>query len=102
MKILIKNKYKKDFKTREAGERLRNEIISSLKSGEKVLIDFEEVMVASISFFDEGFAKLNLTTNEIEMITIKNIFRRDLEVLKTVCQDRKFKIEKASIIVRLT
>ena len=56
MEIIIKNEFKDDFKTRPAGEKLRIRILSSLEKEESIILDFREITIASVSFFDEGFA----------------------------------------------
>lgn len=93
MKIIICEDFKNDFTTREAGEKLRKLIV---QADEKVELDFINIKIASASFFDEGIAKLVLegwSSEKVkEMISFKNIFSRDLELLKSVCTGRDLKI----------
>lgn len=89
MKILIKDEFKNDFTTRIAGEKLRKMILAAKG---KVTLDFEGVKIASASFFDEGIAKLGLEGWDSEKvkqsITFKNMFNKDLELLKSVSKTR--------------
>ncbi len=92
MKIIIKERFKNDFTTREAGEQLRKMILSS---SEKIIIDFADVKIASASFFDEGIAKLahegwnkQDLDSRIEFI---NIFSKDLELMHDTCLTRGIK-----------
>lgn len=93
MKIVIESEFKDDFTTRVAGERLRKMIIQST---DKVVLDFINVKIASASFFDEGIAKLGndgWSSKKIkETISFENIFKKDLELLKSVCLGRNIEI----------
>lgn len=90
--ISIRNDFKQDHTSREAGEKLR---LLILESRECITIDFSEVVIASASFFDEGIAKLideSWTKKDFEKkIVLKNIFRRDLQLLVTTCEIRGIK-----------
>lgn len=97
MNINIKKTFEDDFTTRVAGERLRNLI---LKANDTVSLDFENLKVASASFFDEGLAKLAKNGWKKEdyenKLTLKNIYKMDLKLLASTCKARgvspKFKI----------
>ena len=78
--------------TREGGEKLRFLIQENLKNGNKITLDFKETPIASVSFWDEGIAKLitkELNFEEIKKrVTFKNVLKRDWEVLEMVCKGR--------------
>lgn len=93
MNILIKEVFKDDFTTRDAGEKLR---LLILGSNDKVTLDFKDIKIASASFFDEGIAKLAFENwkkvdfeNKIEFI---NIFSNDLVLIKNTCKVRGIKL----------
>lgn len=52
--------YGTDFGTRDMGQKLREKLLSLIKSGEKVVFDFTGVNVVSNAFADECIAKLLL------------------------------------------
>ena len=91
--IIIKEDFKDDYISREAGEKLRNIIISLDKNYEGIEIDFSGITIASTSFFDEAFAKLvdygwnrNKLFKKVSMI---NIDPRDEIVLEKMLENRK-------------
>lgn len=94
MIIVIKDKFKDDYTTRVAGEKLRKMIENTT---EKIILDFSNMKIASASFFDEGIAKLsekNWDSNKVNAFLIfENLFKRDKELLISVCQNRNIKIE---------
>lgn len=90
--ITIRDAFPDDRITRIAGERLRNMILDATAGGEKLEIDFGNAVIASTSFFDEGFAKLTQQgwTEEIlsSRIVLKNIHRNDERVLWGMFRNR--------------
>ena len=52
--------YGTDFGTRDMGQKLRQELLTLINAGEKVILDFTGVNVVSNSFADECIAKLLL------------------------------------------
>jgi glycine cleavage system pyridoxal-binding protein P len=94
VKIIIKDMFKDDYTTRIAGEKLRKMIG---KTTEKMILDFSNIKIASASFFDEGIAKLgeeNWDSNKVNaLLVFENLFKRDKELLKSVCENRNIKIE---------
>ena len=52
--------YGTDFGTRDMGQKLREKLLSLIKSDEKIVLDFTGVNVVSNSFADECIAKLLL------------------------------------------
>lgn len=73
--------------TRIGGEKLRNKILEGYLE-----IDFNHRPVASVSFLDEGIAKLILegwTPQEMQTrLKIKNIHARDMNILKDLIEER--------------
>ena len=58
MKIVLEEKYQKRTITREDGEKI-NKLINELWGKEdKIIIDFSNILIASVSFLDEAFGKL--------------------------------------------
>lgn len=94
MKINIKSDFKEDYISRGAGETLRHKIANAIRRKEKLEIDFSEVVVASISFFDEAFAKLAgdgfYRSVFNQLIKLKNLHPRDLELFESLCKKRGF------------
>ena len=93
VKLRIKEKFSKDYITREAGEKLRKMIC---QASPPIELDFEELKVASSSFFDEGIAKLSLEGFDAkwvnENITFLNLHKLDAALLKQVCLARGIKL----------
>ena len=92
MRINIKENFPNDYISREAGEKLREEILKYSKEKEAIHIDFNQVQIASTSFMDEAFAKLALegwTEKEFnQRVRLENMDSRDEKVLKQVCKYR--------------
>jgi hypothetical protein len=61
-------------------------------------IDFEGLKIASTSFFDEGFAKLadeGWTSEKLaSLVTLKNIYPRDKEILDDLFSRRASRVSK--------
>lgn len=96
MKIIqIKKEFRNDYISREAGERLRRMILQVTKNKETVEIDFGGLLVASTSFFDEGFAKLAFEgwtqKNFDSHIRLKSLDPKDHGILKKLCLNRSMK-----------
>ncbi|MFH1654928.1 MAG: STAS-like domain-containing protein [Pseudomonadota bacterium] len=95
VKIYIKKDFEGDWITRQSGERLRNMIVEASKKNEIVELDFTGVVIASTSFFDEGFAKLvdeGWTFEDLKSkIKFENMNNRDWNVLIEICKNRKMK-----------
>ena len=91
--LVIKDIFKQDYITREAGEELRTLILENYNNKQETTLDFSDIIIASTSFFDEGIAKLALegwdkkTYNKF--IIIKDINRMDMEVLNKMLKYRK-------------
>jgi len=95
--INISIEFKKDYISREAGERLRNIILEAKKEQTVLTLDFQGIIIASTSFFDEGIAKLvdenwnKKTLNQY--VTFKDLNPHDKKVLNTVCKYRGLELE---------
>lgn len=91
-RINIRREFASDFISREAGERLRQLILEAAEGDNSIEIDFGGKIIASTSFFDEGFAKLaeyGWTREKLfSIIKLKNINERDLEVLSDLFDKR--------------
>jgi len=91
-RISIKDQFADDRITRVAGEKLRHVILEADGNGEKIEIDFSDVVIASTSFLDEGIAKLALegwSKEKIdEQVHLKKIHRLDLKVLNQIRKSR--------------
>lgn len=85
-RISIKEQFKDDHVTRDAGEKLRLMILNAAKSGTPIELDFAGLIIGSASFFDEGIVKLlseGWDKNKLsQTLLLKNINKRDLEVLE--------------------
>lgn len=105
MNILIRDFFKDDYITRQAGEKLRLIIVDSIMKKEKLILDFNELIIASTSFFDEGFAKLVDEKISLEdffnFIVLKDLNKNDLKVLRQVSDYRGFAIEQKNTSWRL-
>ncbi len=90
--INIKKEFSGDYITRVAGERLRNIILDAVARGEVVELDFTGAVVASTSFFDEGFAKLADFEWDKEKfrssISIVGMNSRDEKLMREICAGR--------------
>ena len=92
LKINIQSEFKEDWISREAGERLRVMILKADQGGEIIQVDFGNKMIASTSFFDEGFAKLvqsHWTQKDLATkIRLLNIHPKDRLILTALCKNR--------------
>jgi len=94
MIISIKESFSDDFTSREAGEKLRNLILNSKT---KVIIDFQNLQIASASFFDEGLAKLVEhgwgDKDFREKMELQNIFHKDLALFHKILELKGIKLK---------
>lgn len=100
MNIIISEVFKDDYISRQAGEKLRLMIVAAIKEKKKLVLDFNNLIVASTSFFDEGFAKLvdeKINENDFfDYIVLKDLNKNDAKVLKQVSDYREFQIERSN------
>lgn len=98
MKILIKDFFKDDYISRAAGEKLRLLIVDMINKKNELELDFDDLIIASTSFFDEGIAKLKdekiATEDFFTFIKFKNLNKNDQKVLQKVAQHRGFSLER--------
>jgi len=84
---------KEDRMTRDGGERLRHLILERARQHELIELDFKKIPIASVSFWDEGVAKLLVegwTQDELrERLRLVNAHPRDLEILERLISSRK-------------
>lgn len=86
--ITIKlNKYGESLGTREIGGKLREEVLSFIKNGHKVIFDFSDINIISSAFADELFGKLYVSIGE-------NVFKDNIKI-------NNFKDEKAKELIIL-
>ncbi len=87
--------FKQDYISPAAGEKLRTRILDARQSGEKVVIDFSGVVIASTSFFDEGFAKLAEHGWSKDMfdsfLELRGLNHLDRKVFDEMCRNRGLK-----------
>lgn len=95
MRINLKKEFAEDYISRDAGEKLRNQILEIAKTGEKAVLDFSGLVIASTSFFDESIAKLAQAGWDDEALTCRigllSIHPRDKDLLISLCKKRGFK-----------
>lgn len=85
MIIHIKTNFPNDYTTRQAGEKLKEMILSC--ENDKIILDFKGLKVASASFFDEAIGKLS--ENDLKKLSVSNIYKLDYLLLQQVCHVRK-------------
>jgi hypothetical protein len=91
MKILIKKICGKRTATRDDGKKI-NEILTKKWNKEQILdVDFDSVLVASVSFMDEAFGKLALRYTKEDLqrkLKFKNIVDYDRALLNDILYSR--------------
>lgn len=71
----------KNVVSREDGKKVHDLIVAQWNSAEKIKIDFGNVLIASVSFFDEIFGRLafeysrNELTSKIQVVNIQDFDR---------------------------
>ena len=90
--------YGTDFGTRDMGQKLRQEILPLINSGEKVVLDFTDVRVVSNSFADECIAKLllEMPLDELKKHTTFRGLNPLAERSVLVALQRRYKVIKDS------
>ncbi len=96
MIITIKDSFFNDFKTREAGEKLRQMILIHLKTEDVIELDFSQIEIASISFIDEFLVKLftveKIRPKDWSKLKIVNMNTFDKKLALKMLQDSKTKV----------
>ncbi len=67
MVIKLKHICKKQTITREDGKIINDKIVSSWNEENLIIIDFENILIASVSFVDEAFGKLTFVYSKAEL-----------------------------------
>lgn len=86
--------YGTDFGTRVMGQKLRQELLALINSGEKVVLDFTGVNVVSNSFADECIAKLllDMPLDELKRCTTFKGLNPLAEKSVLVALQRRYKV----------
>ena len=90
-KIDIKEFCGKNIVTRDDGKKVRDLIVDNWNNVDKIKIDFGNVLVASVSFFDEIFGPLALKYSRSELIDkiiMENIQEYDRALLNDILRSR--------------
>lgn len=77
--------------TGEDGQKIQKVIIDSWDDEDKITINFNNILIASVSFFDEAFGKLafKYPINMLkEKLAFKNIDNYDRALLKAILTSR--------------
>lgn len=91
MKINIANITKKRTVTRDEGEIIQKIITDAWDKEDKFIINFNHVLVASVSFMDEAFGMLALKHTKDDLknkLKIENIVDYDRALLNDILQSR--------------
>ena len=90
--IYLKEVFKTDYITRDAGARLRKNILEEMIKDKKVTVDFSDMKIASTAFFDEGIVKLNegnISWSRVkELLILKNLYQYDKKLLLQIASYR--------------
>lgn len=99
MTINLKEKCGKRTISRDDGRFVANLISKVLATHEDVTIDFDNIMIASVSFFDEAFGKLafNFPKEELQKkLVFEKIDKYDRALLNDILLSRYRQKEKKS------
>ena len=91
MKIDIKELSKKRTVTREEGEKIQKILNKAWNKEENFIIDFNNVLVASVSFLDEAFGQLALRHTKEDLqkkLKFENIVDYDKALLNDILYSR--------------
>ena len=91
MKINLKDKCGKDTITREDGQTINEIIIRAWDDEEKIVIDLNNIIIASVSFFDEAFGKLAFHYSKdslVKKLSFENINEFDRALLNDIIISR--------------
>ncbi len=86
-KINIKSTCGQNIITRDDGEVIRDIIFESWKKEDKIVLDFENIQIASVSFIDEAFGMLANGYSRSEMqskLEFQNMDVYDKELLNDI------------------
>jgi len=91
MKINLQETCKKQTITREDGKKINKMIIDTWTKNDSVVIDFNNILISSISFLDEAFGKLAFEyTKEYfkDKLNLINIEEYDRRLLNDILASR--------------
>jgi hypothetical protein len=91
MKIDIKELSKKRTVTREEGEKIQKILNKAWNKEDNFIIDFNNVLVASVSFLDEAFGQLALRHTKEDLqkkLKFENIVDYDRALLNDILYSR--------------
>jgi hypothetical protein len=91
MKINLQEKFGKNTITRKDGRAVAELITDSLNKYDKIEIDFSNILIASVSFFDEAFGKLAFDFPKevlVKKMSLENIAKYDRALLNDILISR--------------
>jgi hypothetical protein len=97
MKINLKEKCAKKTITREDGELIYKIISEAWNSENKIVIDFSNILIASVSFLDQAFGKLAFDHSLEDLknrLSFENIEQYDRALLNDILISRYHQKEK--------
>jgi len=97
LKISVKKECGKNTVTRDDGKQVQKLVLTAWKEQGKIVIDFSNILVASVSFFDEAFGKLAFKYSKVklqEKLSFKNIDDYDRALLNDILISRYRQKEK--------
>jgi hypothetical protein len=100
--ININSYCEKNVVTREDGKKVHDYIVSKWVDSEKIEIDFGNVLIASVSFFDEIFGKLafeytrNELTSKLQPVNMQEFDRALLnDILKSRLRQKELESQSS-------
>lgn len=97
MELNLKEKCAKNTITREDGELIYKLISGAWNSESKIVIDFSNILIASVSFLDEAFGKLAFDHSLEDMknrLSFENMEQYDRALLNDILISRYHQKEK--------
>jgi hypothetical protein len=91
MRINLKDKCVKDTITREDGQIINDLIKNSWDNEDKIIIDLNNITIASVSFLDEAFGKLAFIYPKdilVKKLSFENINEFDRALLNDIFHSR--------------
>lgn len=95
MRIDLKNEYGKQTVTRDDGKVVADRLRIAMKKEDKIVIDFSNILIASVSFFDEAFGKLAFEYSKERLgkkLILENIEEFDKALLNDILISRYHQI----------
>ena len=91
MKIDLQNTCGKKTITRDDGKKIGKMILNAWEKKERVIIDFNNILIASVSFVDEAFGKLAFKYSKKflqEKLSFENMDKYDRALLNDILISR--------------